>query len=301
MRADCCGVRIDVHAAVSFMAIHARVLDRRRLQLLIGEADPGEVLAALDAYRNPDRGYGWGLEPDLRSAESQPAAAMHALEVLAEAAPATTSRAVELCDWLREHTLADGGLPFALRIDDPAGCAPFWVQADPRTSSLQMTAQVAVKAHLLGRHQPNVAGHPWLAMATEYCLEAIRGMDGAPQAYELLFALQFLDAVAEHVPDARVLIEQLGRYLPADGSMHVEGGATDEVLDPLDFAPHPDRPVRDLFSAEVIAADLERLARLQQPDGGWLVDFASYSPAAALEWRGYATVHAVNILQSNAR
>jgi hypothetical protein len=268
---------------------------------LIGEADPGEVLAALDAYRNPDRGYGWGLEPDLRSAESQPAAAMHALEVLAEAAPATTSRAVELCDWLREHTLADGGLPFALPIDDPAGCAPFWVQADPRTSSLQMTAQVAVKAHLLGRHQPNVAGHPWLAMATEYCLEAIRGMDGAPQAYELLFALQFLDAVAEHVPDARVLIEQLGRYLPADGSMHVEGGATDEVLDPLDFAPHPDRPVRDLFSAEVIAADLERLARLQQPDGGWLVDFASYSPAAALEWRGYATVHAVNILQSNAR
>jgi hypothetical protein len=27
------------------------------------------------------------------------------------------------------------------------------------------------------------------------------------------------------------------------------------------------------------------------------VDFASFSPAAALEWRGYATVRAVTILQ----
>ena len=29
------------------------------------------------------------------------------------------------------------------------------------------------------------------------------------------------------------------------------------------------------------------------------VDFASYSPAAALEWRGYATVHAVRVLDRN--
>ena len=34
-------------------------------------------------------------------------------------------------------------------------------------------------------------------------------------------------------------------------------------------------------------------------DGGWRVDFASYSPAAALEWRGYATVRAVSVLQRN--
>jgi hypothetical protein len=74
-------MKIDVHAAASFMAMHGRVLDRRRLQLLVGEANPGDVLAALDAYRNPDGGYAWGLEPDLRSAENQPAAAMHALEV----------------------------------------------------------------------------------------------------------------------------------------------------------------------------------------------------------------------------
>jgi hypothetical protein len=36
--------------------------------------------------RNPDGGYGWGLEPDLRSVTSQPVGAMHAMEVFAETA-----------------------------------------------------------------------------------------------------------------------------------------------------------------------------------------------------------------------
>jgi hypothetical protein len=49
----------------------------------------------------------------------------------------------------------------------------------------------------------------------------------------------------------------------------------------------------------VIAADLQRLAGQQQDDGGWAVDFASYSPSAALEWRGYMTVRAISILQRN--
>lgn len=231
------------------------------------------MLAALDAYRNRDGGYGWGLEPDLRAPESQPAAAMHALEVLAEAVPATTPHAIELCDWLAGQTLPDGGLPFCLPIADPTGCAPFWAGADPRTSSLLMTAQVAANAHLLGRHQPAVANHPWLARATAHCLDAIRAVEGAPHAYELMFALRFLDAVADRVPEAQVLIEQLGRHMPADGAIHVAGGTAEESLHPLDLAPHPNRPTRGLFSDEVIAVDIRRLLELQQPDGGWVIDF----------------------------
>ena len=51
----------------------------------------------------------------------------------------------------------------------------------------------------------------------------------------------------------------------------------------------------------MIAADLERLAALQQDDGGWIVDFRSSSPAGSLDWRGYATVRAIDILEQNAR
>jgi len=80
----------------------------------------------------------------------------------------------------------------------------------------------------------------------------------------------------------------------------VGGGAEDEMMRPLDFAPAPDRPVRALFTEEAIAAELRRLAGQQQDDGGWPVEFRSYSPAGTLEWRGYMTVRAVSILRANS-
>src|SRR6185436_13928134 len=138
---------VDVSAAVSFMAAHGRILDRRRLQLLLGQGDRASVVAALDGYRNPDGGYGWGMEPDLRAPESQPAGALHALEAFGDAAPLVSPHAVQLCDWLDSVTLPDGGLPFALPVADPAGLAPFWADADPATSSLQIIAYFAGHAH----------------------------------------------------------------------------------------------------------------------------------------------------------
>jgi hypothetical protein len=293
-------LEIDLPAAAAFMATHARALDRRRFQLLTGDGDPGAALAALGAYRNTDGGYGWGLEPDLRSATSQPGGALHAFEVFEDIAPVTTPRALELCDWLATASLPDGGLPFALPVGDPAGCAPFWAGADPTVPSLQITAVVAAIAHRVAAHDPAVVRHPWLAGATLFCLDAIEAIDREPHALALTFALQLLDAVHDSEPAAPALMARLGEHVPADGVLHVGGGTEEEAMRPLDVAPTPDRPVRGLFTPEVVARDLERLAALQQPDGGWPVDFASYSPAAELEWRGHATVRAVSILRRNA-
>jgi hypothetical protein len=294
-------MNVDISAAASFLATHARVLDRRRFQLLVGETDSTAALAALDGYRNPDAGYGWGLEPDLRSPESQPGAALHAFEVFEDIAPATTAQAAALCDWLESVSLPDGGLPFALPLTTTVGSAPWWASADPTVSSLQITAVTAATAHRVAAHDPAVAAHPWLDRATRYCLAAIEAIDETPHAYVLAFAVQFLDAVHDTHPEAAGLFKRLGKHIPASGQMHVEGGTEEEMLRPLDLAPFPDRPARALFTPEVITADLDRLAGLQQDDGGWTVDFAKNSPAGALEWRGHITVRAIDVLRHNAR
>jgi hypothetical protein len=286
---------VDLGAATAFMAGHARVLDRHRFALALGEVGPAGALAAVDAFRNLDGGYGWGLEPDLRSVASQPVGAMHAMEVFAEAAPDTTSRAVELCDWLERHSLADGGLPFALPVDDPEASSPIWTGADPTSSSLQMTSQVAAHAHRLAPHQAEIAEHPWLAAATRYCLDAIEAAGAEPHAYALMFSLRFLDAAGDS-PAANAALDRLAAFVPRGGELAVQGGAGDERLHALDLSPRPGSPSRRLFGDGVIEADLERLAALQQDDGGWAVDFETSSPAAALEWRGYATVAAFRIL-----
>jgi hypothetical protein len=276
---------MDIDKATTFMTTHARVLDRRRFALLLGEGDRADVLTALEAYRNPDGGYGWGMEPDLRSPTSQPVAAMHALEVLGEIGAEVPE---ELLVWLDKHTLPDGGLPMALPMDDPAGSAPFWASAAP-DSTLMMTSQVAATALRAGV----APSHPWLATAIDYTLQAIRAITD-PHAYELLFSVHFLSALGDRDELAR-----LRPFVPADGLVPVAGGLPDEVKRPLDFAPMPDTPARVLFDPDVIAADLARLDSEQRDDGGWTVNFTNYSPAAELDWRGYVTVGAVTILRAN--
>ena len=138
-----------------------------------------------------------------------------------------------------------------------------------------------------------------MTRATDFCLAAIAESAKLP-AYVLSFSLQFLDELGDTRPEAAPLMEQLVDTLADDASIAVEGGLDGERLHPLDLSPWPDRPSRSLIAPAVITADLVRLAGLQQADGGWTVDFATSSPAAALEWRGYATVKAISVLRANA-
>jgi hypothetical protein len=267
--------------------------------LLFDSGEPTAVLAAVDAYRNRDGGYGWGLEPDFRSRTSQPGGALHAFEAFADVVPVRTGRAAELCDWLASVSLPDRGLRFALPVPDPAACAPFWASADSTQSSLQITAVVAAAAHRVGAADAVVADHPWLTRATAYCMSAVRDLGPEPHAMVLAFTAQLLDAAAPTTPGAADLVDVLGSHVPDDGLLHVAGGADDEFMRPLDFAPFPGGPARELFRPDVVDAELQRLADAQQPDGGWRVDFASYSPQAELEWRGYRTVQALVLLRAN--
>jgi hypothetical protein len=65
------------------------VIDQRRFAYLFGDGTAEAVQAALDAYRNPDGGYGWALEPDGRGPVSQPVHALTALEILDETGRST--------------------------------------------------------------------------------------------------------------------------------------------------------------------------------------------------------------------
>lgn len=287
---------IDLDTAALFMTTHARLVDRRRMDVLLARRPAAEVLLALDAYRNPDGGYGWALEPDHRSATSQPVAAMHALEVFADIRDSTSHRPVELFDWLLRHSLNDGGMPFGLPHTDTAGSAPHWVNVNTAVSSLQMTTQLAAQAHRLARHRGDLDEHPWLRTATNYCMHRIASLEAALDPYELMFVVRFLDAAADRDPRAADLLDRFRALVVDEGPTAVPRGAEGEALHLLDFTPYADAPSRARLAAGAVTADLDRLASLQQADGGWTVGFATFSPAAALEWRGYATLRSVSVL-----
>jgi hypothetical protein len=291
----------DTAAITDFMTTHARLLDRRRLDLALGQDDPDAALAALAAYRNPDGGFGSAIEPDLRAPTSQPVGALHAFEVFEDIAPATSPMAKGLCDWLERTALPGGALPFALAGAASAGTASLWASADPATPSLHMTAVVAGIALRVGRHDPAVAEHPWLRAATRYILDETAKLTEPPHPIALRYILQFLDALTDRQPEVEPELRRLAAFVPPSATMPVAGGTAEEAMRPLDFSPHPDRPLRALIDPAVIEADLDRLEADQRADGGWDVDWATWSPAGALEWRGWATVRAVLILRANGR
>ena len=265
---------IDMDSARDFMATHARTLDRRRFELLDGGRDTAGALAALDGYRNPDGGYGWGLEGDLRSPESQPAAALHAFEVFAETGRAP--QAATLCHWLDAVTLADGGLPMALPMAITAGSGPWWAGADATESSLQITSVVAARAWRGRRARPRDRHAP-LARARDRLHARARS---PARGIARRLRARVLHPVPRRRPRASA-----PRPPGCSSARRVRARRTATCRSTAarrtrrcarSTSPRsPEARPAPCSTAAVVEADLDRLASGQQEDGGWTVDFVS--------------------------
>jgi hypothetical protein len=279
----------DVDRAAHFLAANARVLDRRRFERLFQDGSATPVRDAVAAYRNPDGGFGHGIEPDGRTPGSQPAAVAVALEILDEADAWDAELVDAACDWLEASAPEQGGAASVAPSIEGWPHAPWWQPEPGLPPSLITTGQIAGTLHARGTE------HPWLDAATEWLWEELEAPTGLGP-YALLGAFRFLD----HAPDrARAeaardrLAEPLARIVTLDPE------AEGEVHGPLTFAPEPDSIARALFDAAVIDAHLDHLAAAQQDDGGWTFNWLAWSPVAAAEWRGFVTVGSLRVLRAN--
>ena len=283
----------DIDAAARYLAAHARVLERRRFERLFSGGGPLPVRDAVAAYRNPDGGFGHALEPDGRCPGSQPLAIEFGLRVLHEADAWDTGLAEGACGWLAAHAPPGGGAVFV----DPSMAgwphAPWLVPEDGEPASLITTGLIAATLHARG------VEHPWLDGATALLWSRIGSLTSTGP-YDLRAVLRFLDAVPDR-GRAREAVARLGPVIFGQNLVTMEPGAPGEVHTPLDFAPLPGLPARELFDEAIITAHLDHLAAAQRDDGGWMFNWQAWSPAAEREWRGAVTVDALHLLRANGR
>lgn len=293
---------VDLAAAETFLREQARILDVRRFERAFGDGTDGSVLDALRSYENADGGYAGLLEPDLRTTSSQPQAAELALRVLDEVGTVPPDRAAALCDWLGTVTGTDGGVPFTHPSARVHPAAPHWHHADGETASLNPTAALV---GLLHRHGVR---HPWLDGATTFCRRAL-GLtgDGAAEAldlYSVRAACWLLDPAVPLGDDREAVRETLmagiREHVALDPALTAPG-APGHHIGPLEVAPFPDSPGRDLLPADAVEAALDAVVDRQRPDGGWDVNFAPISTAATAEWRGWATLQWLLVLHAAGR
>jgi hypothetical protein len=280
----------DLPAAAGFLNSTARVLERRLFAHRFEGAAPEPVLHALKAYRNDDGGFGHALEPDVRDPASQPIPTQSALERLQEIGAHDDPMIGPAADFLASIARPDGGIPFALpsALDHPhAGHI-----SAPDASSLIQTSANAAALYRLG------SDHPWLERASEFCFDQIARLEPASDpgtAYSIRFSVWFLDAV----PDGERAEAALDS-LDTSGLFH-EPGAGGDIQTPLDVSPWPGSRSRRLFDADLIGRHLDALESRQEDDGGWNFGWPAWNAAAAHEWRGIVTLHALTVLRANGR
>ncbi|MGO8959921.1 MAG: hypothetical protein ACLQFR_21500 [Streptosporangiaceae bacterium] len=283
----------DLNSAAQFLAGSGRVLEKRRFDRLRGAGDAGPVTDAVAAYRNPDGGFGHGLEPDCRCPASQPAAVEQAFRILHEADAWDERLVGGACDWLQQNAATGGGATFVEASVQGWPHAPWWVPEDGRPASLIATGLIAGTLHARG------VEHPWLDQATDVMWSRLDELS-APTAYEMLGVCRFLDYVPDRERAQRAF--DLAGPLLLDGELvALDPHEAGEVHGPLEFAPLPQSLARQVFDDKTITAHLDHLAGSQREDGGWTFNWFEWSPAAAADWRGVMTVQALSVLRQNRR
>src|SRR4029453_317625 len=180
---------INLSMAENFIWSNARLLDRLRFAYHFKGGAAPAVVAALQAYQNPDGGFGNALEPDLRGPVSQPQPVEFALHVLDEIGAMRDPMVQRSLAYLVTITPTDGGGPFALPVGDEYPRAPWWNTGPEPPAAVNPTAAIAGLLH------KQRVEHAWLAPATEFAWRAIEA-DQVRGGYDYLAIFTFL----EHVP-----------------------------------------------------------------------------------------------------
>ena len=280
---------IDRAAAEQFIWSTARLVDRHRYAMLFGDGPAQPVVEALRGYRNPDGGFGHGLEPDLRCPSSQPAPTLYALEILNEAGAADDELARGARGWIASISAPDGGVPSVLPGFEDYPHAPWFA---PGPGSV-LTFGLAAALHAGGE-----ADDEWLARVTDWCWEAI-ATNQQPRGYWLKYACAFLDAAPDDDRARRAIAKLADRVDPSAGA--VTGFVEGEALRPLDLSPRPDTRSRGLVTQAQVDAHLGAVESEQRQDGGWTFDWLAWSPAQTNDWRGNVTIRALAWLRDNGR
>ncbi|OLZ63245.1 hypothetical protein AV521_39360 [Streptomyces sp. IMTB 2501] len=296
--------RSPLFRAEQFVWLNARVLEQRLFAYRFLHGTPDAVEAALDAFRNEDGGYGYGLEPDLRGPVSQPLHTAHALRVLDTIGRCGGQRVERVCRYLTSVSTADGALPAIHPSQRGYPTAPFVPVVDDPPSELLATGPVVGLLHR------NEVWHAWLFRATDFCWQAVESLDKS-HPYEVEAAVAFLDSAPDR-SRAEAAADRLGRTVREqrlavldpdrlDAYPVASGYAPGEHHFPHDFARSPESLARAWFTDDEMARSLDHLAAEQQDDGGWPIRRHHWSPAPALEARPLVTIEALQTLRSYGR
>jgi hypothetical protein len=284
---------VDIDRAIAFVWCHGRLLEKAMLAQTLSLEPPGRVADALRAYQTADGGFGYGLEADVCAPESQPLFLEFAMATLRDWRVRAPDLAALACAFMAQHADLERGImtlfPSALRHPH----APHW--DSPSAPERSVDRMVGIVGLLAWQGIED----PWLARATEACLEHIATLE-TDDAHTIAGAFTLVESLSP-TRDVRAEYARLADLLSRARFIIPDAPVVGYGLTPLDFSPTPDAYCRGLFTDAQYAGHMDDLAAKQESDGGWPIAWEPPSETARGNWRAHRTVRALAVLRAWGR
>ena len=247
---------VDFAKARDFVYRSGTLFERALFAWLFEAGSLERVHQIILCYKNPDDGFGHGLEHDLKAPQSNPLALEYLLGLMKYTEMPAGSVLAGTADWVENQMMADGSLrnPPATRDYPlewwwqeqggqtmPDSIVANLIRFDSATPSLVEKA----KRWVLENHTPeSILANEWLFMAYH--------------AVDFFFAVDDLPGLDNY------------RQATIDNVVACALVAPNNQVDTLfAFAPHPDSLIAQALPADLIDRCLDVLAAGQQEQGHW--------------------------------
>ncbi len=286
----------DFLKARDFILTNARMIERRLFDFHFANGDMNGVFHAVYAYRNPDGGFGHGMEPDTASPESQPLFSIMALETLDEVGYLTKEMILnDFMPYFESITTEKGGIPWMLRPKSDYPC-------EGHFKTVKEWAALSTTAPLLGILEKYKITIPWMKKAEGFVWSEFERIQDK-HAFCYLCVPRWL-MFLEHTKSrskAEKTINDLKYWISNNGVICEdkadEGWGLYGKPHSLNYATSSESILYALFTKDTIESDLKELIDRQKEDGRWDTWYG-ISEGTKLEWAGIQTLWSLKVLKN---
>jgi len=297
--------------ACAFIETHGRPLEGALLAHRFREEPIDRVLEELSAYQNVDGGFGYALEPDLRTPESSALATGIGLRMLRELG----------CE--AEHPMVADAIEYILRSHDPMtgvwravpeGAnefphAPWWHDEEGSLAEtfgdFAIIPRVSILASLY--HYRSIVPADWLAEVGERTIDCLETIDvlGSGGGSDLEYAVDLVSVEGLPDPFRERLEARILRSIP-DVVVQDPDRWNEYCLTPLRAAPSPDCVGAGLID-EALQEHLDFLIEAQSEEGAWDPTWTWHGAypesweEARRDWQGILTLDTLTSLRDFGR
>jgi len=239
-------------------------------------------------YQNSDGGFGNALEPDIRTASSQPIPTEMALLIMDEVGAFDPEILEGIVSYLKQITIpTTGGFPRAFRSLNADPHAPWWRTEEDHRGSMNPTGSIL---GLLYKQSVLTSFYkePWFEHSVQFVWDNMTKID-SKDYHDLIQCITFLTNAPDRDLTTPMLL-WLNEQLQQEGTIELDPEAGGYVHKVLDFAPRSSSYCRKWISPEIVTQHLTALVNEQREDGGWPIRWPALSLGNEAEWRGSITV-----------